>query len=142
MSPRTSTRKRPPRPENPLEVARLLAAAALERKAEDLLLLEVEHLAGFADYFLLASGRSTRQTTAIAENLVRVLKKAGVKTLGEEGVKEGRWALLDFGDVVAHVFHQPVREFYDLESHWGDAPQIDLDHEELAALLPPDEETP
>ena len=122
-------------------MARLLAAAAFERKAEDLLLLEVEDLAGFADYFLLASGRSTRQTTAIAENLLRVLKKAGVKPLGEEGVKEGRWALLDFGDVVVHVFHQPVREFYDLESHyWGDAPQIDLDSEELKALLPPAEE--
>ncbi|KMY67443.1 hypothetical protein AAU61_11455 [Desulfocarbo indianensis] len=129
-------RQRPVRPADPKAMALLAAAAALDRKAEDLTLLEVTELTGYADYFLLASGRSTRQTAAIAERIARVLKKAGVKPLGMDGVKEGRWALLDFGDVVIHVFHTPLREFYDLDSLWADAPKVELEPQALADLIP------
>ncbi|MGD8562783.1 MAG: ribosome silencing factor [Desulfarculaceae bacterium] len=139
MAPEPASRKRPPRPRNTLETAQLCAAAALNKKAQDLLLLDVATLTGYADYFLLASGRSTRQAKAIAENITRCLKKAGVKPLSLDGLREGRWALIDFGDVVVHVFHQPIREFYDLESLWGDASRIELNHQELGQLLPPDE---
>ncbi len=127
---------RPPRPASPLETAKLCAAAALDRKALDVVLLDVAGLSGFADYFLLASGRSTRQATAVAEQIKRTLKKAGVRPLGAEGLRQGAWVLLDYGDVVVHVFHQPVREFYDLEALWGDAPRVSLPPGELAGLLP------
>lgn len=129
-------RQRPVRPADPKAMALLAAAAALDRKAEDLTLLEVTELTGYADYFLLASGRSTRQASAIAERIERVLKKAGVKPLGIDGLKEGRWALLDFGDVVIHVFHTPLREFYDLDSLWADAPKVELEPRALAELIP------
>ncbi len=129
-------RQRPNHPTDPLSIATLAAAAALEKKAEDLTVFDVDELSGYADYFLLASGRSTRQTVAIAESIQRVLKKAGVKPLGVDGLKDGRWALLDFGDVVVHVFHSPVREFYDLDSLWADAPKLELEHEALSGLIP------
>ncbi len=138
MSP-SSTRRprlRAAKPKTPLDMAWLCAAAGLAKKALDPLLLEVGDLTGYADYFLILSGRSTRQATAIAENVASVLKKAGAKLLGQDGVKEGRWGLLDFGDVVVHVFHEPVREFYDLESLWMDAPRLPLEEDKLACLLP------
>jgi ribosome-associated protein len=130
------TRIRPPKPQNARELAVLCAAAALDKKGEDLVILEVDQLTGYADYFLLVSGRSTRQASSVGENIVRVLKKAGRPALGVEGLKEGRWILLDFGEVVLHVFHQPVREFYDLDSLWGDAPRLEPQAAELAAALP------
>lgn len=130
-------KKRPERPKTPREAAHLCAAAALDKNAEDLLLLLVDELSGYTDYFLLASGRSTRQATAIAEHITHVMKKAGIKPLGIDGVKEGRWALLDFGDVVVHVFHDPVRDYYDLESLWADAPIENLDKRTLRRLAPP-----
>jgi ribosome-associated protein len=134
--------KRPPRPQSPREAARLCAAAALAKKAENLLLMQVEELSGYTDYFLLANGRSTRQVTAIAEHVAQVMKKAGVRPLGLDGLRQGRWALLDFGDVVVHIFHAPVRELYDLDSLWGDAPREDMDPTELEGLIPDNQPTP
>ncbi|MCB2188603.1 MAG: ribosome silencing factor [Deltaproteobacteria bacterium] len=133
----TRSRPRPPKPQDAQQLALLCAAAAHAKKAEEMRLLEVGELSGFADYFLLASGRSTRQAAAIAENVQRVLKKAGRPPLGVEGLRVGRWVLLDFGEVVVHVFHQPVRDFYDLDSLWGDAPEVELNFQELDTLLPP-----
>lgn len=137
----TRPRSRPARPREPKDIALLCMAAASRKKAQGLLLLDVGAISGYADYLLLASGRSTRQATAIAEGIERALKKAGVKPLGLDGLKEGRWALLDFGDVVVHVFHQPVREFYDLESLWSDAPRVEVDEVALEGLLPPETAT-
>lgn len=137
MSSQSRARSRPSRPRDAKELALLCAAAAHDKKAYDLALLEVADLTGYADYFLLASGRSTRQTAAIAENMLRVLKKAGRRAAGREGLKQGRWILLDFGEVVVHIFHEPVREFYDLDSLWGDAPRLELEPEALGKLLPP-----
>lgn len=140
MTPRQASRKRPPKPADSREIAMLCAAAALDKKAHDLLLMDVAEPTAYADYFLLASGRSTRQTASIAENIQRVMKKAGISPLGVDGLRQGRWACLDFGDVVVHVFHEPVRENYDLESLWGDAPRIELDLDMLSKLLPPENE--
>jgi ribosome-associated protein len=134
-TPRNS-RIRPPKPQDARALALLCTAAALDKKGEDPVLLQVDQLTGYADFFLLVSGRSTRQATSVGENIVRVLKKAGRPPLGVEGLKEGRWILLDFGEVVVHVFHQPVREFYDLDSLWGDAPRVELEEAQLEAALP------
>ena len=137
MTPAAGQRVRPPRPQNPKQLLELCAASLLAKKAMDLSVLEVGQLTGYADYLLLASGRSTRHATAMAQGLLRVLKKAGVRPLGSDGLREGRWILVDFGDVVVHIFHQPVREFYDLESLWEDAPRLELDSAALAGLVPP-----
>ena len=124
------------KPQSAREIAHLCAAAAYDKKASRLTLLSVGSLTDYADYFLIASASSTRQVAAAANNIHSILKKAGVKPLGVTGILEGQWALLDFGSVVIHVFYEPVREYYDLESIWVDAPVEELDEDELAALLP------
>ncbi|MDR1397694.1 MAG: ribosome silencing factor [Desulfarculales bacterium] len=122
--------------EKPGDIVRLAAAAALEKKAFDLIIFSVAGLTDYADYFLLASASSTRQSSAVAGNIHTILKKAGIKPVSVSGVNEGRWVLLDFGAVIIHVFHQPVREYYDLESIWSDAVRENMDEKELVSLLP------
>lgn len=108
------------------EKAFLCARAALDHKAVDLVILEVKKLSSFTDYFVICSGNSDRQVQAIAGHIEEKLKEGDIRPLSVEGKREGRWVLLDYGDVVIHVFYQPVREFYDLERLWADAPRIDL----------------
>lgn len=93
-------------------------------KASNIIVLDVRGLASFADYFILCSGKSHRQVTAIAEFVERNLKGKGIRVQGMEGLQEGHWVLMDYGDVVIHVFYEPVRTFYDLEGLWSDAPRI------------------
>ena len=95
-------------------------------KALDVVVLDVRKVASFADSFIICSGRSHRQVTAIAEHIERALKAQGIKLLGIEGLQEGHWVLMDFGDVIIHIFYEPVRAFYDLESLWSDAKRMDL----------------
>lgn len=97
-----------------------------ERKAIDPILLDVGRLTSISDYFIIASGSSTRQVQAIANHLLRKMRQAGFKAMGVEGEAEGQWILTDFGDVVVHIFYQPVRAFYDLEGLWIEAPRIGL----------------
>jgi len=104
----------------------LCLKAALEKKAIDPVLLELKGTTSFTDYFLLCSGKSDRQVQAIAQAIEETLKKTGIRPLGQEGMKEGRWILIDYADVVVHVFLEPMRKFYDLEGLWIDAPRIDL----------------
>ena len=101
-------------------------AATLGRKAMDLVVIDVSQVTDVADVFLICSGRSNRQVTAIAEFIETELKKDGIRPLSIEGVKDGQWALIDYGHVVIHVFYDPVRRFYDLESLWTDARRIDI----------------
>ena len=108
------------------ERVRGLAEAALERKAQDVLALAVSELTSFADTFLLASGSSDRQVRAIADAIVEAAKAAGNAPLGVEGHDEGRWVLIDLGDVIVHVFLDEVREHYDLERLWGDAAVVEF----------------
>jgi ribosome-associated protein len=105
----------------------LCAKAAVEKKAFDLVLLEMKKITSFTDYFLLCSGKSDRQVQAIAHAIEEELEKEGVRPLGQEGKMEGRWILMDYADVVVHVFLEPIRGFYDLEGLWVDAPRIELE---------------
>lgn len=111
---------------SPLDKALLCVNLILERKATDLVLFEVEKLTSITDYFLIASGKSSRQVQAIARHLQMRMKEAGFTPFGVEGEGEGHWILLDYGDVVVHVFYEPVREFYDLEGLWFEAPRVDI----------------
>ncbi len=114
---------------------RVLLAAdfALDKKAFNLRILEVKELSSLTDYLLLASGRSDRQVQAIAEG-VRLGLKNGHATapLAVEGMNEGRWVLLDYGDIMVHIFQEPVREFYDLDGLWSEAPTVPVPEPEGA----------
>ncbi len=98
--------------------------AALGRKAFDMAILDVRELTSVADVFILCSGRSNRQVSAIADFIVTELKKQNRRPLHVEGKKEGHWVLIDYGHVIIHVFYEPVRVFYDLEGLWSDAGRI------------------
>lgn len=98
--------------------------AALGKKAFGLMVLNVKGLTSVADIFILCSGRSNRQVSAIAEHIQRELKEREIRPLSTEGMKEGHWVLLDYGHVIIHVFYDPVRSFYNLEGLWSDAERI------------------
>ena len=104
----------------------IFVEALLGRKAFDVVVLDVGELTSLADTFIICSGRSNRQVTAIADYIRSDLKKKGMKPLSIEGLKEGHWVLMDYGSVVIHVFYDPVRNFYDLEGLWADAPRISM----------------
>ena len=106
------------------EKARLCLEIIQERKAIDPILMEVGRLTSFTDYFLVASGNSSRQVQAISQHMARRMREEGFKPFGIEGEREGHWVLMDYGDVVIHIFYQPVREFYDLEGLWTEAPRV------------------
>jgi ribosome-associated protein len=109
----------------PEQLANFIADTLSDRKAEDILILDVEALVGYASYFVVCTGRSDRQVSALADHTVRRLRtELGVRPLGTEGVARSPWALLDYGDVVVHVFRQDERDFYDLEGLWADAPRV------------------
>jgi ribosome-associated protein len=113
--------------------ARLCAAYALEKKAENLRLLDVRGLSSLTDYLLIVSGRSDRQVEAIAESIRLGMKKDHeLLPLAVEGLKEGNWVLIDYGDLMIHVFQPHVRDFYDLEGLWQEAREVGLDPEPQA----------
>ena len=101
--------------------------AAQGRKVKNLVLLDVRGLSSIADFFIICSGRSNRQVSAIADFIQMDLKGKGIRPLSVEGKKEGHWVLLDYGHVILHVFYEPLRDFYDLESLWIDAQRINID---------------
>ncbi len=118
-----------PRSTNPLpgsELLRACAEAAAGKKAERLVGLDLTTLDGVADYFLVCSGTSEPQVKAIAEAVEERAKALGVRPWHVEGREGRRWVLLDFVDVVVHVFHEKTREYYLLERLWGDARSVDL----------------
>jgi ribosome-associated protein len=110
-----------------LDKARLCLKIIQERKAIEPVLFEVGKLTSITDYFLIASGNSSRQVQAITRHLRKRMKESGFRDYGVEGEQEGHWVLIDYGEVVAHLFYQPVRDFYDLEGLWIDAPRVDLE---------------
>jgi len=113
-----------------LDKALLALKLVRERKALDPVLLDVAEMSSLTDYFLVAAGGSTRQVQAITRHVLRSMREAGVHALGVEGEREGQWVLVDYGDVVIHIFYEPVRAFYDLESLWVEAPRIEGRNEE------------
>ncbi len=102
-------------------------ALALDKKALEPVLLDVRGLCTYASYQLVVSGRSDRQVDAICEGISVGMKEAGIRPLSTEGKRSGQWALLDFGDLIVHVFHHPSREHYDLEGLWIDAPRVPIE---------------
>ena len=118
--------------ESGLATAHRILDAALDKKGIEPVLLDVRELCGYTDYLFIVSGRSDRHVNAVSDGVKESLAKQGVRPLGVEGKGSGHWALLDYGDVVVHVFHHPVREHYDLEGLWIDAKRVELDIPEEA----------
>lgn len=108
------------------ELLQIAALAADAKQAEDLVALDVSGPLPLTDIFLLASGRSERNVVAIASEIEDKLIEAGAKPLRREGRAEGRWILLDFGDLIVHVFHEEDRMFYSLERLWKDCPVVPI----------------
>lgn len=110
------------------DVALWIAEAGLEKKALDIEIIEVVGKVDYTDYVVVLSGRSDRQVNAIAKGVqTDLVQKHGVKCVGVEGLPQGQWVLLDFTDVVVHIFHQDVRGYYDLETLWIDAPRVEFE---------------
>lgn len=109
-----------------LEIAKLSAQAALDKKAEDLIVLDVSGISSFADYFVIMSGRSTRHVQGLAEAVESKLRTKRMSNANTEGLKEGLWVLLDYDDVIVHIFYKETRGFYDLEGLWHDAPKVEV----------------
>ena len=116
----------PPPFDPPAEVQRA-AELAMERKAQELVVLDLRGISSATDFFLLGSGTSDIQVKSIAEHIIEELKKEGVRPGHVEGLAGGRWVLIDYIDFVVHVFHPQARAFYQLEALWGDAKRIDLE---------------
>jgi len=106
------------------ELAQICAKVALDTKAEDVVILDVRGQASFTDFFVIMNGRSTRHVQGLAEAIEGEMRSKRVKTSRAEGLQDGMWVLLDFEDVVVHIFYYDQREFYDLEGLWHDVPRI------------------
>jgi ribosome-associated protein len=119
--------KKKHRKKSSLQLAKLCVKTALEKKAEDPLILDVRKLCSFADYFVILSGRSTRHVQGLAEAVEEELRSKRVSTSKSEGLREGNWVLLDYSDVIVHIFYADTRKFYDIEGLWHDAKRINID---------------
>jgi ribosome-associated protein len=107
----------------------LCAQAALAKNAQNIQILDLSNLGAFTDYLLICSAFSDRQVNAIAESVATFMRTQDARPISQEGLRDGRWALLDFGDLVVHVFNDAVRDYYKLEEFWGHAPQIPIPHD-------------
>ena len=124
---------RPPGSDESREVAIAAARAATTKQAEHIAILDVHGLIVITDYFVICSGGTDRQVRTIVEEVERALREIGRKPLRREGETENRWVLLDYVDVVVHVFAEEEREYYDLERLWRDAPRVELEDRGRAA---------
>ncbi len=113
-----------------------IAAAAADKKAENIILLDVRGLASFTDVLIVASGSSDRQVRAIGEHIEhQVATQGGPRLVGREGYEQGRWVLVDFGEIVVHLFSDPEREHFDLEHLWAEAPRLRWDPKQPPKIL-------
>jgi ribosome-associated protein len=113
---------------NNLEQLKKIVKLIDDKKAEDIVILNIEGLSVIADYFVICTGRSVTQAKAIADHLVDAMKQDyDIQSKGVEGQQEGKWILVDYGDIIVHVFHHEEREFYNLERLWGDAKHLQID---------------
>ena len=108
----------------PIDLARRIVELAEDKKAADIVLLELAPLTTLADYFVICSGGSERQLDAIADGVVSSLRDERVRPIGREGTAASHWVLLDFGSVIVHIFTPPERDYYGLEKHWSEAKTI------------------
>ncbi|MFO0696116.1 MAG: ribosome silencing factor [Polyangiales bacterium] len=111
-------------PETGRRTALAIAAAGLDKKAQNVEIIDVRGKVDYADFVVVMSGRSDRQVNAICRGVEEELKKQGVRCFGVEGLPQAHWALMDFGDVVVHVFDEDTRGYYDLEALWIDATRL------------------
>lgn len=117
-------------PDHPIQSKALLCAkAAIDKRGENVKILDLSEISGFTDYFVIASGTSDRQVQSMAESILDALAEVGRKPVSVEGLSEGRWVLMDFGDVVVHLFLDALREYYDLEGLWTEAPRVKVPSE-------------
>jgi ribosome-associated protein len=106
------------------QLARTAALSADEKKGKEVKVLDIRSITTVADYFVICSGTSTTHIRAIADNVEETLTKQGLTLHHMEGYQNGRWILLDFGDIVVHIMHEDERQFYNLERLWGDAHEL------------------
>ena len=120
------TRKAPAKgaEREPLDLARRIVELAEDKKAADMVVLELAPLTTLADYFVIASGGSERQLDAIADGIIEGLRDEKVRPIGREGTAASHWVLLDYGSVIVHIFTPPERDYYGLEKHWSEAKTI------------------
>ena len=111
---------------SPQAITNIAVQAAKDKKASNVTVLDIREVTVIADYFIICSGFSSTQVRAIAENVQDKLEEAGMLALRREGFREANWVLLDYGDVIVHVFQDAERQFYNLERLWGDAPVVDV----------------
>jgi len=115
-----------------IDRAQLCASYVLDKKAFNVRILDVRKISSLTDFLVIASGSSDRQVSAAADSVHLGLKKEhDTQPIGIEGLNEGRWVLIDYGDVMVHVFHEPVRLFYDLDGLWCDAEEIPVNDQAL-----------
>ncbi len=107
------------------EIAIACAKIADEKKAQDIIILDVEKISSITDYFVICSAINERQLHAIADEIEKQLKKLSVTKFGMEGYREAKWVLIDYGDLIVHIFDKEIRNYYDLELLWGDAPNVE-----------------
>jgi ribosome-associated protein len=105
----------------------LIVEAAQDRKGDDVVGLDVRKISSFADTFIIATGTSDRHVRSVADSIEAALKAHGDPPMGIEGYDEGRWVLIDCGDTIVHIFQQEIRDHYDLERLWSDAPALELE---------------
>jgi ribosome-associated protein len=110
----------------PLELTTQIINACADAKGKDIAVLDVSKVFGLADYFIVVSGRSDRQVQGISNKVVDSLSRLGVHPAAREGLDEGQWVLLDYGDVIVHVFYEPARDHYDVESLWTKARRLEV----------------
>lgn len=108
------------------QVVNLINYTAQQKKAEKILILDISKVSLIADYFIICSGRTTVQVKAIAEEVIKIMEEQLTRTPRAEGLREGNWVLLDYGDIVVHIFQEAERQFYNLERLWGDAQVVDI----------------
>jgi ribosome-associated protein len=112
-----------------LAKAFLSVQSAANKKAETIKILDLKSESSFTEYFMICSGTSDRQVQAIADSIVMDLKESGFAPISVEGYREGRWVIVDYGDVVIHVFLDALRDFYDLEKLWSHAKRVSIPQE-------------
>ena len=109
---------------DPNELARLIVQLASDKKAEDIVMLDIHALSIIADYFVICTGTSDRQVRAIGKDIDEQLGKRGVQPVHIEGMQDATWVLLDYGSVIVHVFDPATRDYYRLEKLWAEAPRV------------------
>ena len=112
-----------------LNIAKEAAKAAQDKKAENVVILKMDDVTIITDFFVICTATNRTQAQAIADNIEYVMKEQGIKILHREGLREGTWVLLDYGSIVVHIFQEDMRNFYDLETLWGDAVVIQMESE-------------